>query len=122
MSKPTLVAKFLLDSHGAPQVAYRGDPAHYRIELAVTNAPADTYAVTYELHESYYEPVRESRRRGDQFSEEITSYGDYEVRATVRGKARSQVVVAELSEALRRGHGRNPSPALAKALRDIESN
>ncbi len=122
MSKPTLVAKFLLDAQGVPIVAFKGDPSHYLIELAVTNAPADTYAVTYELHESYYEPVRESRRRSEHFSEEITSYGDYNVRATVRGKARSQVILAELSEALRHGHGRNPPPEVAKALKDIEGN
>jgi hypothetical protein len=117
-----LVARFVLDSKGAPEVAYRGDPPHYHIELAVTNTPEDTYAVTYELHESYYEPVRESRRRGDQFSEEITSYGDYQVRATVRGRSKSQVVVAKLSEALRRGHEDDTSAGLAKALKDIKDN
>lgn len=122
MNRPTLVAKFLLDSDGAPQVAYGGEPVHYRIELAVTDAPTDTYAVTYELHESYYEPVRESRRRTDNFSEEITSYGDFKVRATVRGKTRNQVVLAELSEALRRGHGSHTSSALGKALRDIRKH
>jgi hypothetical protein len=122
MARLTLVAKFALDSEGVPKVAYQGDPPHYRITLTVSGAPEDAYAVTYELHESYYEPVRESRRRTDGFGEEITSYGDYEVRASVRGRRRTQTVVAELSEALARGHAKETSPAIAAALRDITDN
>ena len=122
MGRPALIAKFVLDAEGAPKVAYAGDPPHYRIALTVSGAPEDAYAVTYELHESYYEPVRESRRRADDFVEEITSYGDYEVRATVRGKRRTQMVVAGLSDALELGHAKDRSGAIETALSNIKSN
>src|SRR5262249_47847523 len=122
MTRPMLVAKFVLDSNGAPQVSDQNDPPHYRVRLTVKNTPEDSYAVTYELHESYYEPVRESRSRADDFAEEITSFGDYEVRATVRGKHRNQTIVAELSEALTRGHSKEISSTIVKALRDIKGN
>jgi hypothetical protein len=122
MSRPTLIAKFLLDAKGTPIVAYAGDPLHYRIALRVSGAPEDAYAVTYELHESYHEPVRESRRGTDDFVEEITSYGDFEVRAIVRGKRRSQMVVAELSDALGLGHAKDTSQAIRAALSNIRSH
>jgi hypothetical protein len=122
MARLALVARFILDSKGAPKVAYQGDAPHYGITLTVSGAPEDAYAVTYQLHESYYEPVRESRRGTDDFAEEITSYGDYEVRATVRGKSRTQMVVAELSEALARGHAKETSPAIATALASIRAH
>lgn len=122
MNKPVLVAKFVLDSKGSPKVAYKDSLSHYRIRLMVNNAPEDTYAVTYELHETYYEPVREARSYTDGFAEDITSYGDYDIRATIRGKHRNQVVVAGLSEALERGHGQNPLATIAKALANIKDN
>jgi len=122
MANPMLLAKFVIDSSGFPKAGYGGPPIHYYIRLMVKDAPDDTYAVTYELHETYYEPVRESRRSNEDFVEEITSYGDYLVRAIVRGKSQTQTLVAELSEALARGHLNEKSPAIDEALNDIRMN
>lgn len=122
MANSMLLAKFVIDSSGIPKAGYSGPPIHYYIRLMVKDAPDDTYAVTYELHETYYEPVRESRRSSEDFVEEITSYGDYLVRAIVRGKSQTQTLVAELSEALARGHLNEKSSAIEKALNDIRMN
>ncbi len=122
MDRPALVAHFVVDSEGIPSVVHQGDRNHYRIKLMVEGAPEDTYAVTYELHESYYEPIRESRSSIDGFAEEITSYGDYEVRATVRGKRQTQLIVATLSDALSRGQAKHDSEAIREALAYIRHN
>jgi hypothetical protein len=118
--KPKLVARFILDEQGRPQVIKGSDHKHYWIELYVEDAPEGTYAVNYQLHDSYYDPVRESRNPGDRFAERLTSYGDYTVQASVRTKNRVEPVSAELSEALTRGHKDESSAMIAEALEDIK--
>lgn len=122
MIKPVIVAQFILDPNGVPIIKYKGKHTHYRMKLMIRDAPEDAYAVTYELDETYYEPVRESRRRSEDFVENLTSYGDYTVRATVRGKQRTQTLVAKLSEALALGHAKNMSTAIATAFDYIKTD
>jgi hypothetical protein len=121
MTKPVIVAQFVLDPEGEPVVAYQGNHTHYRMKLMVKDVPEDAYAVMYELDATYYEPVRESRRRSEDFVENLTSYGDYPVRATIRGKQR-ETLVAYLSNALEVGHAGKMSPAVAAALDYIKAN
>ena len=119
--KPKLVARFVLDEQGRPKVIEGGAHKHYWIDLYVEDAPEGTYAVNYQLHDSYYDPVRESRNPGDGFAERLTSYGDYTVQASLRTKSRVEPVSAELSEALARGHEKDESSAMvAEALDDIK--
>lgn len=114
-----LVARFVLDEDGKPRIIEKDDRKHYWIDLHVADAPDDTYAVNYELDDSYYDPVRESREPNDGFVERLTSYGDYTVQAKLRTKNRVEVVATELSEALSRGHAGEVSPMIAKAIDDI---
>jgi hypothetical protein len=81
--KPTLKARFLLDRNGNPRFEDDGEHKHYEIELYIDDAPDDTFAVTYILDESYYDPVVESKKKDASFGEEITSYGDYVIFAKV---------------------------------------
>jgi hypothetical protein len=101
MSQPELEARFAnadLPSHQA------GGVTHYEIELHVRDAPADTYAVTYRLDETYYEPNREARNAKADFAEVITSYGDYQVTADVRTRSGTIRLAGRLSRLLERGH------------------
>lgn len=107
-ASPTLIARFVLDEDGKPEIV-RGSTGsglkHYTIELGALGAPTDAESVTYVLHDTYYDPVREIKRKTeeDQFLERITSYGDYLVRLGVSGRSGDSDRTL-LTEALRRGH------------------
>jgi hypothetical protein len=122
MATPKLVARFVLDEKGQPQIIERGNRKHYWIELHVEDAPSDTYAVNYQLHDDYYDPLRESRESSAGFVERLTSYGDYTVQAKLRTKSHVDVLAGELSEALAQGHSGEASPMIMKALDDIRKH
>jgi hypothetical protein len=121
MDTPVIKATFTLDQEGRPVVVERGDLKHYQIKLRVENVPEDTYAVTYLLDESYYDPVREARDRDTGFAEDLMSYGDYTVQAKVRSREGVAAVAIPLSAALEAGHGKDSSAEIASALNDIRS-
>ncbi len=100
MDIPKIHVEFKLDANGKPICITRGDKNHYKLVLSVVGVPEDTHAVTYQLHESYYDPTREVRRGEAGFPEEITSYGDYAIAARVRQKSSSTVVKTILTKAL----------------------
>ena len=122
MPSPVIKATFELDNEGRPTFTQRGERRHYRIRLRIDNTPNDTYAVTYTLHETYYDPVRESRDRAAGFAEDLTSYGDYTVQAKVRSKDGVATVATPLSAALVAGHGAHLPPEIESALEDIRAN
>lgn len=120
MSASRLAARFVLDAKGVPVAVTGNRLHHYEIQLRVDDPPPDAYAVTYELHDSYYDPIRESRGKSRGFAEDITSYGDFVVQARVRAKARTIATAALLSEALRRGHAGAMSESIERAILEIE--
>ena len=122
MPSPVIKATFELDEMGRPEAIRRGNLKHYRIRLHIENAPDDTYAVTYMLHESYYKPVRESRDRAAGFAEDLTSYGDFTVQAKVRSREGVATIATPLSAALEAGHGAPLPPEIKSALEDIRAN
>lgn len=122
MDLPNLVAHFVLDQDGKPKMIKAGDTKHYWIQLGVAEAPDDAYAVTYRLHDSYYEPVRESREHEVGFRQELTSFGDYTVRADIRTRSRVEPLVTSLSEALERGHSGHRTPEIETALEEIRNH
>jgi hypothetical protein len=119
MLHPVIKATFELDEDGRPRLIQDGDLKHYKIRLSVDNAPDDAYAVTYVLHETYYDPVRESRDNKAGFTEVLTSYGDFTVQAKIRTRQGVTTVATPLSSALTAGHEARVTPAIAEALRDI---
>jgi hypothetical protein len=118
---PVIKAVFELDENGRPTFTRRGNLKHYRIRLHVENVPDDTYAVTYKLHDTYYDPVRESRDRNAGFAEDLTSYGDFTVQAKVRSKEGAVTLATPLSAALEAGHRAQLLPEIASALEVIRS-
>ncbi len=119
---PVIKAVFELDEKGQPLFVKGADHKHYRIRLHVENVPEDTYAVTYLLDESYYNPVREARDRAAGFTEELTSYGDYDLQAKIRSREGTAAVTTKLSAALEAGHADEVSPQIESALKDIRGN
>lgn len=104
------MAEFLLDQQGQPTFLQLGSKKHWKILLKLVNAPTDAASVTYKLHDSYWDPSREVIRPSapppsgepPSFAEEITSYGDYLVRASVSGSPLAgKRLEGQLSELLR---------------------
>lgn len=114
-------AEFILDSEGKPKFISDGRNRHYEILLKVDDAPEEAIGVTFKLDESYYDPLREAYRADTGFAEEITSYGDYEISATVRTKLPEEIR-SSLSDALERNYGTSADNNIQAALRDIKRN
>jgi len=117
--QPQIKAEFVLDADGKPLV----DDGHYEIRISIYDAPADAHRVTYQLDEStYYDPVRDAHNPGSGFAEELTSYGDFEIMATVRLKDRPIFATRGLAEALRETYASSTDSAVLDALRAISEN
>ena len=122
MDNPQIKAEFELDTNGQPEAIHYGDQKHYKIKLYINDLPEDTYAVTYKLHESYYDPSREARNIHNKCEENITSYGDYVVQARIRRRSRVDSIARTLSDALETTYEGNANPAIAQAIQDIREN
>lgn len=129
---PRITARFLRDTDERPlSIVDASGTRQSSIELAIEGAPEDATGVTYLIHESYFDPIRESQpgsRRGTttadiRFPQEITCHGDPELSARIETPRGSVVVRERLSRALWRGEG-NPEdpPAEFDLLRMIGSD
>ncbi len=57
-----LKARFILGEDGKPKYISDGTLRHYVIELFVEEVPEDAIGVTYQLDETYHDPLREDLR------------------------------------------------------------
>jgi serine/threonine protein kinase len=112
-------AVFVLDGNQKPLMADDGRYVHYRIRLSVDNSPEGTSSVTYGLHESYGEPLREVSH-GPSYEEDITAYGLFEVKALIRYKKTFDMVSANLGDVLRESYRDNQNPEIAVALEVLQ--
>jgi hypothetical protein len=117
-----LKARFALDGEGKPKYIATGTLRHYVIDLFIEPAPEDAIGVTYQLDETYVNRLREAYDRSNGFREGITSYGDYDIVATVRTKPRPMRIRSSLYDALKRTYGEMSDPQILKALDDIKAN
>jgi len=117
----SLRARFVLDNTKRPTCIRRKDLLHYAIELFVEDAPDDAIGTTYELDETYYDPLLESRDGASGFAGQITAYGDYIVMATVRSKKPIRLRKS-LYAALGETYSGMTDPDIRKALADIQSH
>jgi hypothetical protein len=121
---PTLAVRFQTDGEGNPQFVEGAGKKHYRLLFEVENVPSDVYASTFELHETYYDPVRTIRPddRG-RIRMNTTSYGDYDVKVRLRTKVGEIQIADSLAEALKRARPlMPPNPAIDNAISDIQNN
>src|SRR3972149_5832917 len=116
------IARFKLDPSGQPVfVEGEGGTKHYVFDLSLPPVTPEVSIVTYRLHPTYYDPVRESEDPVTHFQEQITSFGDYRlnIEAAVGGRLLAERV--NLSERLREGRRSGPtSPGIAQAIETIE--
>ena len=97
-SRPTITAEFVEGPQGPEGFKHEG-VEFFRIRLGVSDLPDSTYAVTYTLHDTFFDPVREAREKTG-FMEEIETYGDFTVYAKVRTRQGVVSLKRQLSEAL----------------------
>src|SRR5262249_20158344 len=97
---------------------------HYFLELRLHSPHAEEIdKVTYLLDETYYDSVRNTQDRDNDFCEEITSYGNYPIRVKVQIGRQLFVQESWLSELLEAGYaGKGTSEAIGQALKDIKAN
>ncbi|MDX2142972.1 MAG: pYEATS domain-containing protein [Rhodospirillaceae bacterium] len=122
--EPVLKAKLILNASGKPKIVHSGEHDHYSIELFVDNVPKAVSLVQYTLHPSYYDPVRDNRGAQPKFAEEITSYGDFKVRAKLEGSDGPALVRGALSDMLKEYHASTETltPDIAAAIEKIAEN
>lgn len=122
ITKPKICAEFRM-SDGEPVVAFEdGDVRHYAVRLYIEGAPADARVVTYHLHDTFYDPLREVRRTQADFSENIETYGDFQVIATIRGPDGTSRITRGLAAALKEQYGDDAPDVVKNAIRDIAEN
>ncbi|MBX3225382.1 MAG: hypothetical protein KF795_33060 [Labilithrix sp.] len=122
LQKPNLRASFVLGADNRPEYVERDGLRHYKIRLCVEGAPVESASVTYRLHSSYWDPVREVFDPEHSFAENFTSYGDFNVSASVSGSSRAGLILdGQLSDLLEASHG-NSDKAIADAITDIRDH
>jgi len=120
---PKILAEFILDQDGNPKVMLARFKQHYKIRLTVKNAPPDAYSVVYELDPTYVDYIREANDPSNKFSEDLTSYGDYTIKATIRTKTGLRLIKRDLGEALESNYSPSTiSPAIKEAVDYIKGH
>ena len=119
-----LVARFVLDGNGRPEFTRdKNGRKHYDVDLVFEPARASNVeAATFFLDEStYHDPIRLVDRDVN-FTERISSYGDFPVIAKVETDD-FPTLTGTLHHLLRRGHPEAvQTPEIAAALADIAEN
>jgi len=116
---PWLNVRLEVDAQGKPEVIRTGKLQHYKVIFEVENAPPDTYAATFELDPTYYDPLRtlQPDDKGG-FRLETTTYGDYPLIVRLhRPKTGDLVIKESVARALRRARKTMPAgPEIDDAL------
>lgn len=119
-----LIARFVTDPAGRPEFTKDKDGLkHYWIDLVFEPArSADVEGVTFVLDQNtYHDPIRLVDADTD-FTERISSYGDFPVIAKVEADDFA-TLTGTLHHMLRRGHPESErTPEISAALADIAKN
>jgi hypothetical protein len=111
VATPQLTVRFETDRDGNP--IFVEDPQnkkHYYLEFEVKDVPSDVYAATFELHPTYYDPVRTLYPENRSVVLRTTSYGDYDLKVLLRTKeGRDVPVSANIVQALERARPSMPA-------------
>lgn len=123
---PRLVARLETDQSGRPAFVKGDDKRHYKLVFEVENAPKDTYAATFELDPTYYDPMRTVSPGDDgQFRLQTTTYGDYDLQVRLRTKTGEIPLIDSVSRALQRWRsdaGPKSDPAVDEAISYIANH
>ncbi len=116
--------RFETDDLGNPRFVKDDGTRHYRLLFELENLPPDVYAATFELHPSYYDPVRTVRPdREGRVRMKTTSYGDYDLKVRLRTKDGEIRMIDGLVKALKRARPTMPpNPAIDQAIADLDAH
>lgn len=119
-----LKARFQLDADGDPLYVEDDGLRHYQLELTLESPrAAEIDSVTYILDDpTYYDPVAQSDDSDNDFREEITSYGDFQVLVRVQIGGHEYEQRAWLSNMLEEGYADQTTPSVRNALNRIKAN
>lgn len=119
METPKLLAEFVLDPAGQPQFVEGDSEKQYKLRLFLKDIPKDAAMVQYELHPTYYRPVRNVPYGVKDFQEYTTSYGDYEIKASLYRKDSAVRLATTLIAALRDNYSTAMTPEIQGAITDL---
>ena len=121
-AKPKLRVEFAIDE--ATQSPKLDENGNYVIQFFVDDAPPELGSVVYELDPTYYDPLREKRRspNNPKFTEITSTYGDYDLTATLRLPGKLQTLTTPISGALRATYQGQMSAGIEAAIHDIASH
>jgi transcription initiation factor IIF auxiliary subunit len=115
-----IVAKLVRDAKGRLIGIREIDIIHYSIQLEIDDLTEKPEKVIYQLHESYPVSKIEVKASTPKFLTEITSYGDYDIKAVLCYTDRIDVITTVLSESLEESHKQDNSPEMKTALEQIK--
>jgi hypothetical protein len=123
MTTPKLLAEFQLDEN-KPIAIHIAGQTHFRIRLFLKDVPSGVNSVTYQLHHSYPNAIREVPVGVPNFSELISSYGDYNITVILRDTSSStlSLISTPLSSALEENYKDTPSAEIRAAIEKIKQN
>lgn len=114
-----IVAKLVRDDKGRLIGIQEIDIIHYCIQLQIEELTENPKKVIYQLQESYPSSKIEVKPGVPNFVTEITSYGDYDIKAVLCYVDRVDVITTVLSENLEQSHSQDNSPEIKAALEQI---
>src|SRR5437870_5694499 len=118
---PQIVARFETDAQGNPKFFQDAKKKHYKLVFEIQNAPPNVYAATFELHPTYYDPIRTLTPDDDgKLRLKATSYGDYDLKVRLRTKEGEIQIIDSVAHALKRmRHEMSQNPSIDQAIADI---
>jgi hypothetical protein len=122
---PKITMHLETDAQGNPAVVGGDAKHHYKVVFEVENAPPDTYAATFKLDPSYYDPVRTLQpERDGRFRLETTTFGDFPLIVKLhRANAQDVELTEGVARGLKRARGSMPAnPEVDAALAEIADN
>lgn len=128
MEKPRLVATFRTGTNGSLRTSSMGKYTHYKIQLSLHDLPEGVQTVTYLLHPSFKSDRVLTIPYGvPDFKEDIMTYGDFFITATVEGERPqtrewfAEAFATRVSDALKMGHpASGRSNEVQQAINQIE--
>jgi hypothetical protein len=122
-SRPELMASFVLNRAGKPEV----DEDHYDIHLWLRGVDQNVESVSFQINHDSYECVDRywevNRHESASFlTDDFRTSGDVSLRATAWSRDWGTGTQSMLSDALVRNYGIDPEPAIAKALKVIRES
>ena len=117
-NEPKLIAHFQNDSEGHPTFRKTSTGQRsYTVTLEVKHAPFDAYSAIFELHPSYYDPLRTALRDIDgAFRLKTSAHRDFRLTVRFLKPSGSTFITDTLYKALERAQTKKSPQEISEAL------